>query len=292
MTEQEWLDCNNSRWMLDFLASPDPMIDRQVIIRKVALFACACCRSLDAPSDPDGMSDLFDQLNLRRLLSVAEQFAVGKLPPKNLLQWQDTARDVWKQSRKTYRQSENNPSYHDIEDSLFCESAVLLTKAIYRMFAMFEQPERITTAAKNISALAAKAYGCSTQNSEAILGADLVDEGELEVQDFFDKMRNYSREKVEQGAKKGNSRLLRDIFGTLPFRRSTISPSVLAWGDSALPKLAREIYDNCAFNRLRTDLADILQVAGCKDTDIISHCLQTSKHFRGCWVLDLLLGYP
>lgn len=78
--------------------------------------------------------------------------------------------------------------------------------------------------------------------------------------------------------------LLRDIFGN-PYRpvvveRSWLSPKVVG--------LAQAIYDDRAFDRLPV-LAAALEEAGCNDAAILSHCRQAGPHFRGCWVVDLLL---
>lgn len=81
---------------------------------------------------------------------------------------------------------------------------------------------------------------------------------------------------------------LRDIFGN-PFRSVTIDAACLAWNDNTVPKLARAIYDDCAFHRLPI-LADVLEAAGCTDQDILGHCRGPGPHVRGCWVVDLLLG--
>ena len=38
-------------------------------------------------------------------------------------------------------------------------------------------------------------------------------------------------------------------------------------------------------------LADALQDAGCEDEQILAHCRDPqATHFRGCWVVDLVLG--
>lgn len=83
--------------------------------------------------------------------------------------------------------------------------------------------------------------------------------------------------------------LFRDIFGPLPFRSITISPTVLAWNDRTVKKLAQGIYDERAFD-LMLILADALEEAGCTNQDILAHCRQPGEHVRGCWVVDALLG--
>jgi hypothetical protein len=91
------------------------------------------------------------------------------------------------------------------------------------------------------------------------------------------------------GDRKQQASLLNDIFGN-PFRSlPAIDPTVLAWNDGTVRKLAQGIYDERAFDRL-TVLADALEEAGCSDPDILRHCRQPGEHVRGCWVLDLLLG--
>ena len=84
-------------------------------------------------------------------------------------------------------------------------------------------------------------------------------------------------------------RLLRDIFGPLPFRPVVIPPSVLGWGNGTVRKLAVAIYDERSFDRL-PNLADALEEAGCQDEDILGHCRRPGPHVRGCWVVDSILG--
>jgi hypothetical protein len=81
---------------------------------------------------------------------------------------------------------------------------------------------------------------------------------------------------------------LRDLFGN-PFRQSVIGPDCLAWNDGTVPRIARAIYDERAFERMPI-LADALEDAGCGDADILRHCREPGEHVRGCWVIDLLLG--
>jgi hypothetical protein len=82
--------------------------------------------------------------------------------------------------------------------------------------------------------------------------------------------------------------LLRDLFGD-PFRPAVLDPAWLTWKDGTVPKLARAVYDDRRFADLPI-LADALEEAGCMDADILAHCRKGGEHFRGCWVLDLLLG--
>jgi hypothetical protein len=86
-----------------------------------------------------------------------------------------------------------------------------------------------------------------------------------------------------------HAELLRELFGSLPFRSFVPDPGWLVWKDYTVPKLAQVIYDDRAFDRLPI-LADALEEAGCDNADILDHCRQPGMHVRGCWVTDLILG--
>jgi hypothetical protein len=81
---------------------------------------------------------------------------------------------------------------------------------------------------------------------------------------------------------------LRDIFNN-PFQSVAVDPIWVTWNGDTVKHLAKEIYDDRAFDRLPI-LADALEEAGCADADILAHCRGGGDHVRGCWVLDLLLG--
>jgi hypothetical protein len=82
-------------------------------------------------------------------------------------------------------------------------------------------------------------------------------------------------------------RLLREIFGN-PFRPVSVDSSWLVWHDGLVGRLARDIHDERAFERLPI-LGDALEDAGCTDAALLRHCHDDHEHVLGCWVLDLLL---
>jgi hypothetical protein len=96
------------------------------------------------------------------------------------------------------------------------------------------------------------------------------------------KASSYVRERRAYAA------LVRDIYGN-PFRPARVDPAWLAWNEGTVPKIARAIYDERAFERLPI-LADALEDAGCDEAHILNHCRGPGVHVRGCWVVDLLLG--
>jgi hypothetical protein len=90
------------------------------------------------------------------------------------------------------------------------------------------------------------------------------------------------------GEQAGQPVLYREIVGN-PFRWVTVDPAWRTWGDGIVPRLAKAIYVERAFDRLPI-LADALEDAGCDDADILAHCRSGGEHVRGCWVVDLLPG--
>lgn len=73
------------------------------------------------------------------------------------------------------------------------------------------------------------------------------------------------------------------LSGTIP----ALDPS---WLTSDVRDLARTIYNECTFEDLPI-LSDALLDAGCENEEMIAHCRSAGPHLRGCWVIDLLLGY-
>jgi hypothetical protein len=94
---------------------------------------------------------------------------------------------------------------------------------------------------------------------------------------------NWERERAWQAT------LLRDLFGN-PFAPLDLSANWLT-SDRAIQSLARVIYEESSFGDLPI-LADALEEAGCTREDVLRHCRQPGTHYRGCWVVDAVLGNP
>jgi hypothetical protein len=91
------------------------------------------------------------------------------------------------------------------------------------------------------------------------------------------------------GNLKSQCDILRDVIGN-PFRPTpAITSAMLSWDNDRIRKLAQVIYDERSFDRLPI-LADTLEAAGCTNPDILVHCREPGGHWRGCWVVDSLLG--
>ncbi len=82
--------------------------------------------------------------------------------------------------------------------------------------------------------------------------------------------------------------IIRCLFGSPPFRLA-IRQEWLSFGDGTVTKMARGIYEERAFDRMPI-LADALLDAGCGDEILLGHLRGPGQHWRGCWVLDLLVG--
>ncbi|MGL4550680.1 MAG: hypothetical protein ACRC33_05795, partial [Gemmataceae bacterium] len=82
---------------------------------------------------------------------------------------------------------------------------------------------------------------------------------------------------------------VRELFGDPP-RWRVIDPLWLSVNDGAAGRLARAAYDRRSFDLLPV-LADALEEAGCADADLLAHLRSPGPHVRGCWALDLLLGF-
>jgi hypothetical protein len=89
--------------------------------------------------------------------------------------------------------------------------------------------------------------------------------------------------------------LLRDLFAN-PFRPPPpLDPAVLAWQEATVVRLARAAYDERELPSGYFDpdglavLADALEEAGA-DAELVAHLRDPGPHYRGCHVVDLILG--
>src|SRR5262249_27472467 len=92
------------------------------------------------------------------------------------------------------------------------------------------------------------------------------------------RKRVEKQERAEES--KAQCHILRDVFAN-PFRPVTIDPS---WLTPEVAALAGAIYEEHTLGRM-PDLADALEGAGCRSTDILAHCRKGGDHVRGCGVL-------
>jgi hypothetical protein len=86
------------------------------------------------------------------------------------------------------------------------------------------------------------------------------------------------------------SKCLADVLREIvcnPFAKIQLDPDLLTWRDGTIPKLAQMCYESNDFSTIGI-LGDALEEAGCEPA-ILEHVRSKHPHFRGCWVVDLLL---
>jgi hypothetical protein len=81
--------------------------------------------------------------------------------------------------------------------------------------------------------------------------------------------------------------LIRCVVGN-PFRAVPVAPSVLAWNDGLVVRLAQTIYGGRRWGDMGV-LADAFLDAGFDDDEVVAHLRRPGPHTRGCHGLDLLL---
>jgi hypothetical protein len=74
-----------------------------------------------------------------------------------------------------------------------------------------------------------------------------------------------------------------------PFRPHKAEPAWVEADGGIVARLARAVHEGGTYEDLPV-LADLLEEAGCRDADLLSHCRREGGHSRGCWAVDLLLG--
>jgi hypothetical protein len=99
---------------------------------------------------------------------------------------------------------------------------------------------------------------------------------------------------VEDGVQ---AALLRDIFGSLPFRPlPPLTPGLRDWHDGLIVRMAEAIYEKRSLPDGILDvehlavLADALEEAGCSNADLLDHLRGPGPHVRGCWAMDRLVN--
>jgi hypothetical protein len=124
-------------------------------------------------------------------------------------------------------------------------------------------------------------------------------EGDLPVEDWYHREDEEFTELVsldrqilthdaQRAARSGNvtGDLVLEIFGD-PSASVSFDPD---WRTSTAVGIAKGMYESRDFSAMPI-LADALQDAGCDNADVLNHCRDANQsHYRGCWVLDLLLN--
>jgi hypothetical protein len=116
-----------------------------------------------------------------------------------------------------------------------------------------------------------------------LAGAEAAADGDPSILDQYSS--SIPGQKAHDCDREALARAVRDLFvypfGPVPFLNNCVTPTVVV--------LAETIYARGSFEGLPV-LCDALEEAGCTDKEVLRHCRHESCHFRGCWVLDLILA--
>jgi hypothetical protein len=267
MTEAEWLACTDSDALLDHLSW-------RVSARKKRLLACGCCRLI---------WDLLEEQS-RAAVVVSERYADRGADPLELEQAAKLARSVWEKCERRLHEWGLGRTIHSHPRTP--EEA-----ADASQWQVFFQAQSAAEAAMYASCVHMGRQGERLLNEDDQI--DLAFNRNARMAFHWAGPRSAGT--AAFFAQRGRPTewptlpLLRDIFGN-PFRRPTVDPAWLAWSGRMVVNLARGIYDEYRFADLPV-LADALEEAGCDDADMLAHCRGSGPHARGCWVVDLVLGW-
>jgi len=256
MNEQDWLICDDSIPMLEFLGTritdpfdslfsridslnerPRGSLSWRAAQRKLRLFACACVRRTEAFGSPD-------QLHAIR---ISEQYADGLVDRAAL-------EDAFVPGRTL---PEPLPDDADMALSVVGPTDMAWEARLIELLLNLG-PEL------DVRAVATKAAEIITDCE----GAEYLS-------------RRGRDERSQQ------AHLLREIFGN-HFRPVHLDTSQLT---AETRSLAKAIYDERRFAKLPLLAKALKRDAGCANGDLLDHCQWPIPHVRGCWVVDLVLGY-
>jgi hypothetical protein len=254
---EEWLFCNDWRPMLAFLSS-------RLTKRKSMLYVCAGLRSL--------WHLLFDTSS-QRAVEVAERTADGKA----------TEDEIY---RAAY--SAECPTFGFNFEPDYVRKWIGMSSAIHRLIEMGVYSEN-DLRSRSIG----QRLGDASTRSRLLVAARIaeavfyhVEDGKLDE----DLLEHLSNQKEWPGGW-----LVREMVGN-PFYPIAISASWLSWNDSTVVRLAQATYDERILPEGKLDntrlavLADALEESGCTDEQILGHLRSGGDHYRGCFVVDALLG--
>jgi hypothetical protein len=252
MTEAEWLACNDPDTMMEF-------VRKEATDRKWRLFLCACCRRM-WPALRGIRGKRMDALQFcQEAVGLAEGIADGLLDVKDLDRAQISRKLIW--SHASYQVA--HVAHRLLDVSLVSDRPMRFGRSL----SGHPASEGAEFARLVISAAAGDRAGAA---AVARKQAATIEE------------------------KRYQTTLLRDLFN--PFH--ALPPGKtganrwrpwIAWNDACVPKLARSVYEEQAFDRLPV-LADALEDAGCTEPALLPHLRSSGDHVRGCWAVDLILG--
>jgi hypothetical protein len=241
--------------------------------RKLRLFGVACCRRIWR---------LLSDEHSRAAVEVEERAADGAATEAELAAASEMANAVSDEAADAVSEADGiysaDPTAENARAFDLAETVRTAADTVCELVAGVERIPHLAFAA-------AVAVACEAEM--ALCGLPNVD---------HDQVR-FAHDAAMKAESSAQADLMRDIFNPFhphPPRRGKKKwqaqwHSLLAWEGGTVPKLARAIYEERAFDRLPV-LADALLEAGCSDADLLSHCRQPGEHVLGCWAVDRILA--
>jgi hypothetical protein len=251
MTEEQWLSWTNPAPMLNFLN------ERDASARKFRLFSSACARRLWS---------LMSGEHARKIVLDAERYAEGLLSERERRQRKEEFRATFP-PRMT-------PDY-PVPPSYLADMVAFYT--IWANSCSYRGPT-----------IHLNEHGARCVSEWVGFTMVFQETGDWEARPPW----NHPIGRAEADT---HCRLIRDIFGN-PFRPVALDPALLTWRGGAIVKLAQAVYEERDLPSGHLDsarlavLADMLEEAGCCAADVLGHLRGPGPHWRGCWVLDAVLG--
>jgi len=103
--------------------------------------------------------------------------------------------------------------------------------------------------------------------------------------DFFHYLRRHDNLLIHTKFERRVCGIIPDAIGN-PIQPPTIAPF---WLTNRTIAVSEFIYKEQAFDNM-TILGEVLEDSGCDNDIILSHCRSQSRHVRGCWLVDAILG--
>ncbi|WP_246523659.1 hypothetical protein [Gemmata palustris] len=218
--------------------------------RRQRLLAAGFCRAV---------SDLFDHPDLVKALDVIERYADGLVPAAAVERARNSCREIAQRAHDVYvrRVDGKTESGDAVREWVRSQFAWALAFAAATPFSVEEVGRR--------------AAGAAAPARVGVVQMMPISSAELDD-------ASATQDAVMRG-------VVREIVGN-PFRPALFYRD---WQTDTAVSLARQMYESRNFSALPI-LADALQDAGCDDENALAHCRGEGPHFRGCWVLDLVLG--
>jgi hypothetical protein len=284
MDEEQWFAEDYPEFILGDLQDSEMLSER-----KARLFGVACSRRI---------WHLLTDERSRRAVDVAERFTEGAATAEELREALDPAWQAYHDSEQARDASlrQGRPETVDAayRNAQAARAVAFLLSGFFR-FVSDSAPNAMAAAAVRLVLVEerhrvprrkgpGRVKSVLPPVSETVFAARCA-VGGREVFTLFDM--------AEPAAQQA---FLRDLFGPLPFRPVTVDPTWLAWHGGAAVKLAQAVYDERELPSGHLDaarlavLADMLEEAGCTDSELLGHLRGPGPHVLGCWPVDAILG--